>query len=188
MDLGSRIATGLAPAAAPVRSGHPQPHNGAQSARWAAAISGLTTAVRCLRDGQLRISVRDHPPHDLRGAELLFIPGALREGRVSWDIRTSYAIIYPASGLLADARADGAPAALRRLLGPTRADILRLLDQPASTTHLVAVTGLALGTIGHHLRILLDARLVDRRRSGPAVLYYRTPGGHQLLDQAERQK
>jgi DNA-binding transcriptional ArsR family regulator len=77
-------------------------------------------------------------------------------------------------GQLAEPGAYAAPAALQRLLGPTRAGILRRLDQPASTTHLVALTGLALGTVGTHLRILLDACLVERRRSGATVLYYRT--------------
>jgi hypothetical protein len=76
-----------------------------------------------------------------------------------------------------------APSALRRLLGPTRADILRLLDQPASTTHLTAVRCVALGTVGTHLRVLLDACLVERCRSGATVLYYRTPAGQQLVDQ-----
>jgi DNA-binding transcriptional ArsR family regulator len=151
---------------------------------WGAAISGLSPRVRWLGDGQLQISSRDRPPRDLRGADLVFIPGSVRDGRVAWDLPVSYAVIYPASGLLADPAARAAPDALRRLLGATRADILRLLDQPASTTHLVAATGLALGTVGTHLRVLLDARLVDRRRAGATVLYFRTPGGQQLLDQA----
>jgi DNA-binding transcriptional ArsR family regulator len=150
---------------------------------WAAAISGLSPTVRWLGDGQLQISTRDRPPRDLRGAELIFIPGSVRYGRVAWDLPVSYAVIYPASGLLADPGARAAPTALRRLLGSTRADILRLLDRPASTTHLVAVTGLALGTVGAHLRVLLDARLVERRRSGATVLYYRSSIGQQLLDQ-----
>jgi DNA-binding transcriptional ArsR family regulator len=151
---------------------------------WGAAISGLSPRVRWLGHGQLQISTRDRPPRDLRGADLVFIPGSVRDGRVAWDLPVSYAVIYPASGLLADPAARAAPAALRRLLGATRADILRLLDQPASTTQLVAATGLALGTVGTHLRVLLDARLVDRHRSGATVLYFRTPGGQQLLDQA----
>jgi DNA-binding transcriptional ArsR family regulator len=154
---------------------------------WAAAISDLCPAVRWLGDGQLQISTRDRPPHSLHGADLVFVPGSARAGRVAWDIPTSYAVVYPASGLLADVSARRAPAALQKLLGPTRASVLRLLDQPASTTQLVGITGLALGTIGTHLRILLDARLVDRRRSGANVLYYRTPSGQQLLDLAAAQ-
>jgi DNA-binding transcriptional ArsR family regulator len=37
------------------------------------------------------------------------------------------------------------------------------------------VTGLAPGTIGNHLRILADARLAERQRSGTHVLYRTTP-------------
>jgi DNA-binding transcriptional ArsR family regulator len=151
---------------------------------WAAAISGLTPGVRWVGDGQLQISTRDRPPRDLRGADLVFIPGSVRDGRVVWDLPASYAVVYPAAGMLADPAGRAAPAALSRLLGPARANILCLLDQPTSTTQLAAVTGLAMGTVGGHLRILLDARLVERRRSGATVLYYRTTGGHQLVDQA----
>jgi DNA-binding transcriptional ArsR family regulator len=148
---------------------------------WAAAITGLSPKIRWLGDGRLRINHQDRPPRDLRGAELLFIPSSVRDGRTAWDLPASYALVYPASGLLAEPGAYAAPAALQRLLGPARADILRRLDQPASTTHLVALTGLALGTVGAHLRILLDGQLVERRRSGATVLYYRTTLGQQLL-------
>ena len=44
-----------------------------------------------------------------------------------------------------------APEPLRRLLGPTRAEILLRLATPMTTTQLAAVTGLALGTIGSQL-------------------------------------
>ncbi|OKH90349.1 ArsR/SmtB family transcription factor [Streptomyces uncialis] len=74
-----------------------------------------------------------------------------------------------------------APEALTRLLGPVRATVLTLLDTPKSTTHLVALTGQALGTIGRHLKILHDAHLVERRRAGRSVLYYRTPTAEALL-------
>jgi DNA-binding transcriptional ArsR family regulator len=56
------------------------------------------------------------------------------------------------------------------------------LDTPKSTTHLVALTGHGLGSVGGHLRVLLDARLVRRRRSGRSVLYYRTETGEALAD------
>ncbi|HET9860208.1 MAG TPA: helix-turn-helix domain-containing protein [Nocardioidaceae bacterium] len=40
-----------------------------------------------------------------------------------------------------------------------------------STSQLVALTGFGLGSVGGHLRILLDAGLVRRTRSGRSVLY-----------------
>ncbi|WP_460492794.1 helix-turn-helix domain-containing protein [Dactylosporangium cerinum] len=39
------------------------------------------------------------------------------------------------------------------------------------------MTGAGLGSVGGHLRVLLDAGLVARRRSGRSVLYYQTPTG-----------
>ena len=153
---------------------------------WAAAIGGLTPDVRWLGDGQLQISVRDRPPLDLGHAELVFIPSSLRTGRVAWELPARFAVIYPAAGMLPSPAARTAPEPLRRLLGPTRAEILLLLGTPVSTTQLAALTGFALGTIGSHLRVLLDAGLAERHRSGAHVLYRRTPTGHQLLDQPDR--
>ncbi|MPY38319.1 helix-turn-helix transcriptional regulator, partial [Streptomyces adustus] len=58
------------------------------------------------------------------------------------------------------------------------------LGDPMSTTQLVAVTGQGLGSVGRHLRVLLDAGLVRRRRAGRSVLYSRTPAGEALLEAA----
>jgi DNA-binding transcriptional ArsR family regulator len=148
---------------------------------WAAAVGGIAQDVRWLGDGQLQITVQDHPPLDLSRAELLFIPGSVRGGRVAWEYPARFAVVYPAAGMLASPAAPAAPEPLRRLLGPTRAEILLLLGQPITTTQLVAATGLALGTIGGHLRVLADAGLAERHRSGAHVLYRRTPTAEQLL-------
>jgi DNA-binding transcriptional ArsR family regulator len=63
--------------------------------------------------------------------------------------------------------------------------VLVLVETPRSTTQLVALTGQGLGSVGRHLKVLLDARLVQRRRAGRSVLYYRTAAGQALL-QAQR--
>jgi DNA-binding transcriptional ArsR family regulator len=152
---------------------------------WAAAIGGIAQDVRWLGNGQLQITIQDHPPLDLRHAELLFIPSSLPDGRVTWEYPARFAVIYPAAGMLASPALPAAPEPLRRLLGPTRAEILLLIGQPITTTQLAAVTGLALGTIGDHLRILADAGLAERQRSGAHVLYRRTPTGHLLLGQPD---
>ncbi|PLW71685.1 transcriptional regulator, partial [Streptomyces sp. DJ] len=62
-----------------------------------------------------------------------------------------------------------------------RAAVLCLLGTPMSTTQLVALTGQGLGSVGRHLRVLLDAGLVRRRRAGRSVLYYRTDTGEVLV-------
>jgi DNA-binding transcriptional ArsR family regulator len=46
----------------------------------------------------------------------------------------------------------------------------------------VALTGQGLGSVGRHLKVLLDARLIQRRRAGRSVLYYRTAIGETLLE------
>lgn len=149
---------------------------------WAAALDGMRPAMRWLGGGRLQINAYDHPPRDISGARLLFVPVTLRSGWVSWDEPHRYAVVYRCSGVLAETTRPAAPAVLARLLGTARADVLTLLDTPKSTTQLVALTGQALGSVGRHLKVLLDARLIDRRRAGRSVLYYRTAAGNVLID------
>jgi DNA-binding transcriptional ArsR family regulator len=92
-----------------------------------------------------------------------------------------YALVYPVSGALADtgstrAGVDG----LARLIGSNRARVLRILDEPCSTTQLAALTGLPIGAVGNHLRVLLEAGAVLRRRAGREVMYWRTSLGDAL--------
>jgi DNA-binding transcriptional ArsR family regulator len=105
-----------------------------------------------------------------------------KAGWVAWEEPERYAVVYPCTGVLAE---DGgrrrASAALGALLGPARAAVLVLLDSPHSTTQLTAVTGQTLGSVGRHLRVLLDAGLVERRRAGRSVLYSRTEAGEVLV-------
>jgi DNA-binding MarR family transcriptional regulator len=65
--------------------------------------------------------------------------------------------------------------------------VLIMLATPKSTTQLVALTGQGLGSVGRHLKILLRAGLVWRRRSGRAVLYYQTRAGRILTGAAQPQ-
>ena len=86
----------------------------------------------------------------------------------------------PARGCSPIRPAAASPEALARLIGPARAAILAQLAEPRSTSQLVALTGYVLGSVGGHLKVLLDAELVQRRRSGRSVLYYRTRLGDRL--------
>ncbi|HEY3557278.1 MAG TPA: helix-turn-helix domain-containing protein [Kribbella sp.] len=147
---------------------------------WASALDDMRTGMRWLGDGQLRINAYDYPPLDLAEGQLLFIPTTSARGWVGRRRPRHYSVVYPCAGLLAEGR-SAAPGALRRLIGPARATLLSLLDTPMTTTQLVSVTGFALGAVGNHLRILLDAQLVRRRRAGRSVLYYRTPDGNRLI-------
>jgi DNA-binding transcriptional ArsR family regulator len=149
---------------------------------WAGVFGTLSPHSSWLGGGRLQINGYELPDWDLSQARKLdFVPVHSYTG---WDMREPpyrYALVYPVSGALADtgsARAgtDG----LARLVGPNRARVLRLLDEPRSTTQLAALTGLPLGAVGNHLRVLLEAGAVLRRRAGREVLYWRTSLGDAL--------
>ncbi|WP_331766760.1 ArsR family transcriptional regulator [Embleya sp. NBC_00896] len=148
---------------------------------WAAALDDMRPGMRWLGSSRLQINAYDYPPRELRDARLLFVPVTPKQSWVSWHESSRYAVVYPCSGTLAETNGASAPEALGRLLGPARAAVLVLLDAPKSTTQLVALTGQGLGSVGRHLKVLLDARLVSRRRAGRSVLYYRSGAGDALI-------
>jgi DNA-binding transcriptional ArsR family regulator len=152
---------------------------------WAAALDDMRKGMRWLGDGRLQINMNDYPPREIAGAQLLFVPVTPGRGWFSWEAPHRYAVVYPCSGVLAEADRTPAPEALARLLGPARAGVLMLLESPMSTTQLVALTGQGLGSVGRHLRVLLDARLIRRRRAGRSVLYQRTDAGEALVEAQE---
>ncbi|WNE96344.1 ArsR family transcriptional regulator [Streptomyces luomodiensis] len=148
---------------------------------WAAVLDELRPGMRWLGGSRLQINAHDHPPRAVHGAQLLFVPVTPAAGWVSWAAPHRYAVVYPCAGVLAVSDPPPAPDSLARLLGPARASVLVLLDTPKSTTHLVALTGQTLGSVGRHLRVLREARLVRRRRAGRSVLYDRTAAGEVLV-------
>ncbi|MBO4259147.1 winged helix-turn-helix domain-containing protein [Streptomyces griseorubiginosus] len=153
---------------------------------WAAVLDELRPGrTRWLGENRLQVNLHEYPPREISGAELVFVPVTPQRqgGWVSWeDGRERYALVYPCAGVLSGGERRAVPAALGALLGAARAEVLVLLDSPLSTTQLVAVTGQALGSVGRHLKVLLDAGLVERRRAGRSVLYSRTPAGHVLVE------
>ncbi|MFE4590769.1 ArsR/SmtB family transcription factor [Streptomyces laurentii] len=149
---------------------------------WAAALDALCPGkLRWLGDGRLQVNSRDLPPRSVGGGRLLFVPVTFTKGWVSWEGSERYAVVYPCAGALADVSAAGAPEALAALLGRGRAGVLVRLETPTSTSQLVALTGQGLGSVGRHLKVLLDAGLVWRRRAGRSVLYDRTEAGTVLV-------
>lgn len=153
---------------------------------WAAALDALRPGTRWLGDNRLQVNLHEYPPREISGAELVFVPVTPQNhGWVSWEEPDRYAVVFPCSGPLAATGPDLVPESLGALLGPARAGVLVLLDSPMSTTQLVAVTGQGLGSVGRHLKVLLDARLVRRGRAGRSVLYSRTPAGEVLVKAQE---
>lgn len=156
-------------------------------AGWAAVLDALRPGTRWLGENRLQINLHEYPPQETSGAQLVLVPVTPQTGWVSWDEPPHrYAVVYPCAGALADTgrRRASAPAGLGALLGRTRAQVLALLDSPLSTTQLTALTGQGLGSVGRHLRVLLDAGLVERRRAGRSVLYSRTGAGQVLVEAA----
>lgn len=149
---------------------------------WAGVFPDLADTMQWLGNGRLQVNDLPEPPLPLdRAEQLIFVPAHCGHGWVLWDQPTRFGMVYPVRGILVDA-APPAPDGLDRLIGPNRAAILRRLGTPVSTSHLVALTGLSLGSVSDHLRVLLDAGAVTKQRSGREVLYWRTPLGAALTD------
>ena len=152
---------------------------------WAGVVGGLAPGMRWLGDGQLRINDYDLPPRDLTAAtDLFLVPMHANGSWVAWTPPERYALAYPVTGALA--RVEGtAGDGLARLVGSNRARLLLALDTPRSTSSLATLSGLPIGSVGNHLRVLLDAGAVLRRRSGREVLYWRTTLGDSLCAAGE---
>lgn len=147
---------------------------------WAAVLRDLGRDREWDGDGHLRINRYELPTRTLPPrARLMFVPTHNDGSWVGWR-GDRYALYYPVTGRLA---ADDAASAhgLKALLGVNRATVLALLDVPRSTSQIGALSGLALGSVSSHLRILLDSGVVTRRRSGREVLYWRTALGDTLV-------
>lgn len=147
---------------------------------WSGALDGLAPGVRWLAHGRLQVNAHPYPPRDIRGRDLMFIAAHTPGSWVSWRQPDVFAVVYPVTGVFAAGPAP-LPQPLVRLLGRNRARLLAALGTPRSTTALAAETGFPLGSVGGHLRVLLDAGLLERRRSGREVLYWRSDAGEQLM-------
>jgi DNA-binding transcriptional ArsR family regulator len=105
---------------------------------------------------------------------------------------TQTTLLYPARGVARvwddlgapePARSGGASdlAAVESLLGAPRARLLSALRSPATTSALARRFGVTPGAISQHLAVLYRGGLVDRQRTGRAVLYQASELGLALL-------
>lgn len=149
---------------------------------WAAVFSDFRDDMLWLGNGTLQVNSYDIAPRSLDEAEqLFFIPAHLSRGWLVWDrLPSRFGIVYPITGILVSPGARS-ESGLSRLIGANRSTLLIHLDTPHSTSQLAATTGLSLGTVGDHLRVLLDSGAVVRRRAGREVLYWRTSLGDALV-------
>lgn len=155
---------------------------------WGAALADLDPRLVWIPGadhGAIEIRNRDYSCYRLSGRPLLFVPSVFSTLAVYMDPPWPYAIVYRARGvadLLGPPARDRAPDGLDRLIGPSRAAILRALAVPATTSQLVAQLGMALGSVGNHLAVLRAAGLVSRTRTGRSVRYERTALGDALAE------
>jgi DNA-binding transcriptional ArsR family regulator len=145
------------------------------------ALFGTLSPKVCWTGSGLTVyNVADFEVH-LAGAELVLAPTVLAWPEV-WSQLTDPAdasLSYPALGVGSKAPPDG-DGPLGRLVGNTRALLLRDLNVPRSTTELSARHGLAPATVSYHLRVLHGSGLVTRSRDRRTVLYRRTEQGAAL--------
>lgn len=147
---------------------------------WSGVMNNLRPGVRWLGDGQLQVSESPYPSCDARGRDLIFIAAHCRGGWTSWRLPGRFEIVYPVIGVFA-ANPVRPPEPLAELLGRARSTVLVQASTPISTTALVTATGLPLGTVGNHLRVLLRSGLLHRRRSGREVFYWWTGTARALV-------
>lgn len=146
---------------------------------WSGVLRGLGPDVRWLGDGRIQVNRWNYPVTDVRGHDLMFIAAHTQRVNVSWRLPDRFALAYPVTGIFATTATPDEP--LVQLLGRNRARILAEAVSPVSTTLLVATTGLSLATVSDHLRVLTDAGLLERRRSGRSVLYWQSDTGRRVV-------
>jgi DNA-binding transcriptional ArsR family regulator len=102
---------------------------------------------------------------------------------VTWlDAELPPVLTYQAHSPRAAAHADVLlPGRLTSLLGRTRAECLRVLLVPRTTTELATSLGTSIGTASRQAAILRETGLVTSNRRGTAVLHTTTPLGTALL-------
>jgi DNA-binding transcriptional ArsR family regulator len=127
---------------------------------------------------------------------VVLMPSVFNWPEVSLSLATSTqtVMLYPARGTATvwegtgwdgEARegawAYGCEEAAEALLGAPRARLLSALRSPATTTALARRLGVTPSAVSQHLAVLHRGGLVDKRRSGRAVLYQSTALGLALL-------
>jgi DNA-binding transcriptional ArsR family regulator len=123
----------------------------------------------------------------LRGRGLLLIPSFFcrRNPIALADPTLPPVLVYPIRHgeprLPEGARSGSRGGALTRLLGPTRARVLAVLEYTATTGEIARRLAVSPATASEHVRALREAELAESLRDGGTVLHTLTPLGTALL-------
>jgi DNA-binding transcriptional ArsR family regulator len=124
----------------------------------------------------------------LSGEGLRLMPSAFIWPRTGAAVEPRPAtLVYPARGVASLFWDEGGTdAALAKLIGTTRAEILALVAEPTHTSALARRLARSPGNVADHLKVLHGSGLVARARAGRNVFYSRTPLADALLAGARR--
>jgi DNA-binding transcriptional ArsR family regulator len=143
-------------------------------ARW----RGETLEIAAFPDEELRLNGR--------GLRLQPSYFCWRDPTKLQDADLSPVLVFPiqhASGLLHESKADADPQErLSALVGRTRATVLALTVEGATTTQLARSCKITLATASHQTAVLRDGGLILSRRQGKSVIHQATTLGIALLD------
>ncbi|MGO1166008.1 MAG: DUF5937 family protein [Janibacter sp.] len=117
---------------------------------------------------------------------VLLVPSVAHGGPVQFSAERPLdpVLIYPATGtavLWSGEQHEHRPDDVDGLIGRGRHAILASLDQPRTTRDLSRIDGRSESTISYHLGVLNRAGLVDKRRTGRGVTYWRTTLAESLV-------
>lgn len=126
---------------------------------------------------------------EVDGRGLRLCPSLFCRKAVTWiDPHEEPLISYPARGRATVWESAPRPdnQALVALVGTARAQLLHLLERPATTTELAQRLGVTPPAVSQHLSVLRAAGLLNRARSGRTVLYLRSELADALVGGAVR--
>jgi DNA-binding transcriptional ArsR family regulator len=154
---------------------------------WTMATRGIGETLNSLHHNlrwcgdHLRISMRHEEEADLTNAELVLSPAILGWPRMTVQVcdPSNAVIMYPASEF--DIAGHRHTPLLASLVGSTREAILTSLHTPSTTTQLSREHRLAVSTVSHHLRVLVEAGMAAKSRNGSLVHYALTERGDALV-------
>lgn len=151
-------------------------------------LNGISSTVRF--DGRvISVALRDPVDRTRRtdGQGVTLVPTVFT-ARASAPVgEAAPLVLYPArgQGAMWERQQVTTSAALVGILGRVRAQLLTVLDEPASSTELGVRFGVTTSAAGQHLRALRAAGLVSSTRYGRSVLYLRSELGNALVPPAQ---